>query len=227
MLSIVENTEHKDFQSRYFMFIKFVPGVKSDTSVTGKTYDHKSGITFKVEVEKAFAFAFALSQFALGKGKVYDDQFGAFTISADASKSQYGSDNAAKKFLVINYFNYQKTGKTVISVLASSNNQKISYFMSPYEATAMSDVLKYMATKCLELEIAGPGVVVRNQFTGSNTSNINESRKNQSFQPSQNQQNKSNQQQFTFQQTPNTPEPPEVNKVANDFAGFFEQDIPF
>jgi len=233
MISIVEDPEPKDFQSRFFMFIKAVSGITTDAGT--KSYDHKGGITFKMEAEKAFAMSFALEQYALGKGKLYDEQFGNFTIFADGSKSQYGSNS--KKSLSLNYYTNQKSGKTNISIFTASDSKKIPYFMTPYEAYAMSKVLNFFASECLRLEMAGPGVIVRRkignqQMTSQNIPQQdfkqpqNFSGQNLGFQqPSISQPQM--QQNLPFNQPPQNLQQ-NANKVANDFAGFFgDSDAPF
>jgi len=212
MVSVVEETEPKDFQNRYFMFIKAVPSFQSDT---GKSYNHKSAVTFKVEVEKAFALAFALEQFALGRGKIYDEQFGVFTIFADGSKSQFGSNS--KKSMNLNYYHNQKTSKTNITLFTASDDNKIPFFMTPYEAHAMSQVLKFLGNECLRLEVTGQCVVVNKQY--------------KSKQPQQ-QIPQMQQMQVPVQQQQNTTGLPlfnkDINKVAQDFtSAFTDVDLPF
>ena len=233
MLSLVEETEPKEYQDKYFMFIKAVPSVRSDTSSSGKSYDHKSAITFKMSAEKAYAMSFALSQYALGRGKLYDEQFGNFVMFADGSKSQYGSNS--KKAMNVNYYTNQKSNKTNVSLFTSSDQTKIPFFMTPYEASSMSEVMKFFANECLRMEIAGPGVMISRQ---NNTprqpqaQNGNQGPFNQ--QPAQTQ--PQNQQGFFNPPQSQQPTPQPVanvaaNKVANDFAGFFgdanNDDLPF
>jgi hypothetical protein len=216
MISVVEETEPKDYQDKYFMFIKAIPSVRSDTSSSGKSYDHKSAVTFKMSAEKAYAMSFALNQYALGRGKMYEDQFGNFGMFADASKSQYGNNN--KKAMNINYFTNQKSSKTNISLFTSSDQIKIPFFMTPYEANSMSEVLKFFANECLRLEIAGPGVVISKQTPKQNTQSQPKMFP-QGFKEQQNQSSSS----------PQTQQPNQAaDKVSNDFAGFFNDDnIPF
>lgn len=213
MVSIVEETEPREYQDKYFMFIKAVPSVKSDTS-TGRSYDHKSAITFKMNAEKAFSMSFALAQYALGKGTHYEKQFGNYAMFADGSKSQYGSNS--KKSMSVNYYTNQKTGKSTISIFTAADQTKIPFFMSPYEADAFSKVLDFMAKQCLTLEIAGPGVVVKRQVSNQQSQQNNQ----QSFQPPQQSSQPPQQNNQQLDQS--------ANKVANDFAGFFGDDkLPF
>jgi hypothetical protein len=229
MLSLVEETEPKDYQDKYFMFIKAIPSVRSDTSSSGKSYDHKSAVTFKMSAERAYEMSFALSQYALGRGKLYDEQFGNFVIFADGSKSQYG--NNSKKAMNVNYFLDQKSKKTKISVFTSSDQTKIPFFMNPYEASSMAEVLKFFANECLRLEIAGPGVVISRQPPRQKpTQNNNQGPFNQqqASVPPQQPQAQPN----LFNQTQPVTQQPNVtaDKVANDFAGFLNDNdtgLPF
>ena len=242
MLSLVEETEPKEYQDKYFMFIKAVPSVRSDTSSSGKSYDHKSAITFKMSAEKAYAMSFALSQYALGRGKLYDEQFGNFVMFADGSKSQYGSNS--KKAMNVNYYTNQKSNKTNVSLFTSSDQTKIPFFMTPYEASSMSEVMKFFANECLRMEIAGPGVMIsrqnnsprqpqpQQQNSGQGSGGpFNQQPAQQPTQP-QNQQgffNPPQSQQPTPQPTPQPVANVAANKVANDFAGFLnaDDDLPF
>jgi len=217
MVSLVEETEPKDFQNRFFMFIKAVP--RTDNGSGGKSYNHKSGVTFKMEAERAFAMSFALSQYAAGKGKSYEDTFGNFSMFADASKSQYG--NNSKKSMAVNYYQNSKTNKTNISIFTASDQTKIPYFMDPYAAKAFADVLYFLANECLRLEVAGPGVVVKRQISN------NQQRPPQQIPQQSNQQQIPQQQNANFAPQQNTPPPAAVNQVANDFAGFLNDDLPF
>ena len=238
MLSLVEETEPKEYQDKYFMFIKAVPSVRSDTSSSGKSYDHKSAITFKMSAEKAYAMSFALSQYALGRGKLYDEQFGNFVMFADGSKSQYGSNS--KKAMNVNYYTNQKSNKTNVSLFTSSDQTKIPFFMTPYEASSMSEVMKFFANECLRMEIAGPGVMISRQNNSPRQTQSQQQNSGQGSggpfnqqpaqQPAQQPTQPQNQQGFfnppqSQQPTPNVA----ANKVANDFAGFLNanDDLPF
>ena len=234
MLSLVEETEPKEYQDKYFMFIKAVPSVRSDTSSSGKSYDHKSAITFKMSAEKAYAMSFALSQYALGRGKLYDEQFGNFVMFADGSKSQYGSNS--KKAMNVNYYTNQKSNKTNVSLFTSSDQTKIPFFMTPYEASSMSEVMKFFANECLRMEIAGPGVMISRQNNSPRQTQSQQQNSGQGSggpfnqQPAQQPTQPQNQQGFfnppqSQQPTPNVA----ANKVANDFAGFLnaDDDLPF
>ncbi len=162
-ISLVEDTEPKDFHSKFFMFIKAVPSVKTDSSVTGRSYDNNRSITFKVEAEKAISLSFALEQYSLGKGKNYEDTFGGFEIFADMSRSQYSTGNNNKKAMKLNMFSNPKSGKSSITMSFSSGDNKVPIFMTPYEAFSISRVLRIIAEKCIELEFdfANKGIFVK------------------------------------------------------------------
>ena len=160
-VSIVEETEPKDYQNRFFMFIKGVPGIRSETSPTGRTYDMNSAITFKVEAEKALAMSYALLQMASGKGKAYEEMFGPYTIFADMSKSNYGS--GGKKSLNVRMGQNNKDGKAIVNIYLTHDNTKVAINMSAYEAYGASKMLEFLALKCMEFELKSPGMVVKNQ----------------------------------------------------------------
>ena len=85
-ISLVEDANPEQYRSKYFAFLKMIPGEKSDQSPTGRTYNHQNSINFKVECEKIFALSAALKFFAEGKGEQYDTIYGTFEIFADSSR---------------------------------------------------------------------------------------------------------------------------------------------
>lgn len=172
-ISMVEDTEAKEYSNKFYMFIKASPGVKSENSPTGKTYDTKSSVTFKIEAEKALSMAFAFKCYANGKGPAYDQTFGSFEIFADASRSQYGG--SGKKSCKIASGVNNKTNKSVINLFFNSEGGKpVGFFLTPYEAYAISEILEFLAKKCLEYEINGrSGVTVnKTQFPQKNIQKI-------------------------------------------------------
>jgi hypothetical protein len=212
-VSVVEETEPKDqYQSRFFMFIKGVPSIKSEQSPTGRTYDSKSAITFKMEAEKALALSFALLQCANGRGESYEKGFGNFGVFADMSKSSFASSgNGDKKSMTVRMGKDQKGEKANINMFFAQGNAKVALFLTPYEAFAMSKVIETLALKCIEFEMQGTGMVVKKQFTQTN-------QPNKGFQkPTQNQYL--------------APPPPNDNagiaQVTGDFGNIFNMDDPF
>jgi hypothetical protein len=214
-ISLVEETEPKDqYQSRFFMFIKAVPSIKSDQSPTGRTYDTKSAVTFKIEAEKALALSFALLQYANGRGKAYEDGFGQFTIFADMSKSTFNSSGSGdKKSMTIRIGKDQKGEKSNINMFFAQGNTKVALFLTPYESYAISKVVEVLALKCMDLELQGHGMVVKKQF---------ETPKSNGFQQKTQSQNYSG---------PNVPmdggDRKNIAKVSGDFGGMFGGDDPF
>lgn len=175
-ISLVEETEPKDFHTRFFMFIKAIPSIKSDSSSTGRSYDNNSAITFKVEAEKALALSFALKQYANGKGKAYDSEFGSFQIYADMSKSQFnsGGNSGNKKSMTIQMGVNSKTNKANINMIFSQESAKpVAFFLTPYEAYSLGTIIEYISLKCIEYEMQGPGIVVKKQLStnGQNKTN--------------------------------------------------------
>lgn len=170
-VSLVEETEPKDYHTRFFMFVKAIPSVKSDQSPTGKTYDNNAAVTFKMEAEKALAFAFALKQYAMGKGKSYDEHFGSFEIYADMSKSQYGGNGGSKKSMKLQMGTNSKTSKANINMFFNQEGGKpVAFFLTPYEANSLGTIVEFISMKCIELELQGPGMVVKKQFQTANGS---------------------------------------------------------
>jgi len=213
-VSLVEDTEPKDYHSRFFLFLKALPSIKSDSSPTGRSYDKNGAITFKIEAERAIAMAFALEQYALGKGKVYEDVFGNFSMFADAGKSQYGG---GKKSMSLSLGSNNKTNKANINIFfGAEGDKKVPFFMTPYEAHALSIVLDTLGRKCIEFEMGGTGVVIKKntQSNSSNGPNVSKpSTPSGGFNPS-----------FDDPFSPPTQQNQQsMNKVANDFAGFFNE----
>lgn len=222
-VSVVEETEPKDqYQSRFFMFIKAIPSIKSDQSPTGRTYDNKSAVTFKVEAEKALALSFALLQCANGRGESYETGFGQFTIFADMSKSSFSNGGSGdKKSMTVKMGKNQKDGKLNINMFFAQGNTKVALFLTPYEAYSMSKVLEMLALKCIEFELNGPGVVVKKQFPQS-------TQPKQGFQrPAQNQfaGNAPSSKGLGFQEAPGDQQG--IKQVAGDFGNMFGGDDPF
>jgi len=213
-ISVVEETEPKEYHTRFFMFIKAIPSGKSDTSPTGRTYNSEGSVTFKVEVEKALALAFALKQYASGKGKAYDDNFDNFTIFADMSKSQYNGGGGDKKSMIVKMGQNNKTNKSVINILFSQgdgqNKKVVAFFMTPYEAHSLGSVIEYLSFKCLDFELQGPGMIVRKPSAPKSTNQNNNYNKppQESFKPTQT-------------DTQN------IKQAAGDFGGMFGSDNPF
>lgn len=205
-VSLVEETEPKDFHTRYFFFLRAIPSIKSDTSSTGRTYDTKSSINFKMEAEKLLSLSFALEQYALGKGKIYEDVFGSFTVFADGSKSQFGS--GGKKSMFVSLGTNNKTNKSLINIFFSESERKIPFFFTPYEAHSIAIVFETLAKKCIDMELSGGGIVVRNnQVRQQSQPKMRDNSDEDPFQPSMKEQN-------------------EMNKVTNQFSDFFA-DSPF
>lgn len=216
-VSVVEETEPKEYHTRFFMFIKAIPSGKSDNSPTGRTYNSEGSVTFKVEVEKALALSFALKQYASGKGKAYDDSFDNFTIFADMSKSQYNNGGGDKKSMIVKMGQNNKTNKSVINILFSQGDGQgkkvVAFFMTPYEAYSLGSVIEYLSFKCLDFELQGPGMIVRKPSGPPKSNNYNQTSNN--FKPSQ--------ENFKPTQTDNQ----NVKQAAGDFGDMFGSDNPF
>lgn len=231
-VSIVEETEPKEYQNRFFMFIKGVPGIRSDTSPTGRTYDMNSAVTFKVEAEKALAMSYALLQMASGKGKAYEDMFGPYVIFADMSKSNYGS--GGKKSLNIR-MSQNKEGKAIVNIYLTHDNNKVAINMSSYEAYGASKMLEFLALKCMEFELKSPGMVVKNQNGFQQKKPYNRQSYEQQQQQNTQQMYSTPQQQFqqppkfaqhSYSQTPVDTQ--NINHVSNSFSNVFDAgDDPF
>jgi hypothetical protein len=236
-ISLVEETEPKEYQNKFFMFVKGIPSVRSDQSSTGRSYDANSSVTFKVEAEKALSMSFALKQYANGKGKAYEEAFGSFLIFADMSKSQYAG--AGKKSLTIR-MGQDKSGKANINIFLGHDAKKVGIFLTPYESYSTGMILEFLALKCLEYELQGPGMIVKKQLSSPKQQNYQQPQQNYQ-QPQQNyQQNSQPQfQQPQFQQPqqfskPNpqtfTPTPTDnqnINQVTDTFTNIFGGDDPF
>ena len=102
--------------------------------------------------------------------------------------------------------------------------------MTPYEASSMSEVMKFFANECLRMEIAGPGVMISRQ--NNSPRQPQQQNGNQGSGGPFNQQPTQPQNQQGFFNPPQSQQPtPNVaaNKVANDFAGFLNanDDLPF
>lgn len=230
-VSVVEETEPKEYQNRFFMFIKGVPGIKSDNSPTGRSYDMTNAVTFKVDAEKALAMSFALQQLANGKGKSYDDAFGSYTIFADMSKSQYGT--GGKKSLSVK-MGSNKDGKGIINIFLTHDTHKVTIFLTAYEAYGAGKVIEYLALKCIEYELQGPGMVVKKQNVAP-IQRQNRTYEQQYQEHNQNMyspppQNSFQQPPPKFQQPGYTPTPADnknINQVTNNFSNIFSGDDPF
>lgn len=198
VVSLVEDLEPKEYSNKYYCFVKCAPAVKSNTSPTGKTYDMKSAITFKMEAEKILSMAFALKCYANGKGAAYDQTFGSYELFADTSKSQYNSGVGKKSCKIMMGVN-NKTNKSIINVFFSSEgNKAFGLYLSPYEAYAMSEVFEMLGKKCIELELSSGGIVVKKP----QKSNFNQQNTQSPIMPPNN-----------YIKT--------SENVINDFAGFF------
>jgi len=206
-VSMVEDSEPKDYHTRFFLFLRAVPSAKSDASPTGRTYDNSNAVTFKIEAERAIAMSFALEQMASGKGKLYDDTFGAFSMFADGAKSQYGG---GKKSMGMMMGQNNKSNKSMIILFFSEGEKKVQIFLTPYEAHGLATTLDILGRKCIDFEMSGPGVVVKKPQISTPKSN---------FQAG-------NKQEDPFTPTLPSNGPPQntasATKVANDFAGFFD-----
>lgn len=150
-ISVVEDENADNFKSRYFAFLKGVPSENSDTSPTGKTYNYKKAINIKLEAEKIFALANALTICAEGKFDPYERNFGIFEIHADTSRSSF-SDGGGKKSVRVSMLKNTKTDKFVITLSFISDNSKAVGYFSPYEAVGFAKSLEFCANKILELE---------------------------------------------------------------------------
>ena len=217
-ISLVEETEPKnEYQSRFFMFIKAIPSIKSDQSPTGRTYDVKSSISFKVEAEKALAMSFALLQYANGRGDAYEKGFGQFSIFADMSKSSFNSGSGGdKKSMTIRMGKDQKGEKFNINMFFAQGNMKVALFLTPYESYSISKVLELIALKCIEFELQGPGVVIKRQIPVSNQPKQNGFQQKQYNSPPP---------VTNFMQTPQDSH--NIDQISGDFGNVFGGDDPF
>jgi len=163
-ISVVEDENADQYRSRYFAFIKGIPGEQSSDSPTGRTYNYKGGINLKVEAEKIYAMASALRICAEGKYEPYEKNFGQFEIFADSSKSSFGE--GGKKNVKIGVMQNNKTGKFVITLSFLADNKKSIAYLSPYDAFGFAKVLEFCADKILTLESEKQtGFVVKNEQT--------------------------------------------------------------
>ena len=136
------------YMDRFFMMFKMSP------QVDGKFSPKENGISLKVSLEKALAFATSLRQMS------YDKKIGAFTIFSDLSKSQYANGSTEKKSCSVSQFNQDvKTNNGVIQhrkisvSIASSNKQKpLNISMFPEEGVAMARYIEFIAEKGIEKE---------------------------------------------------------------------------
>ena len=149
-ISVVEDENADQYRSRYFAFFKGVPGEQSSDSPTGRTYNYKNAVNIKVEAEKIFAIASALTICAEGKYDAYEKNFGHFEIHADSSRSSYGEGE--KKNVRIGVMKNNKTQKFVITISFLADNKKAIGYLSPYEAFGFAKTLEFCASKILELE---------------------------------------------------------------------------
>ena len=151
-ISLVEESEPKDnYASKYFSFLKIIPGVSNPGSSTGRSYDHKAAITISLPIEKMLGLGFALKSFGEGKGDKYIETFGTFEIYADTTKSSYGGEGAKKSFKLGTLVN-NKTQKKVITLLFTMNDKKYQGYFTPYEAYAFGKIIETLGERGLELE---------------------------------------------------------------------------
>ena len=109
-ISVVEDeSAEESYKSRFFAFLKGIPSESSDSTASGKSYNHKRSINLKLDAEKIFALASALTICAEGKFEPYEKNFGLYEIHADSSKSSYGNSEGTKKSVRVSMLKNNKT----------------------------------------------------------------------------------------------------------------------
>lgn len=201
-ISVVEDTNADQYKSRFFAFIKGIPGEQSQESSTGRTYNFKNAVNMKIEAEKIYALASALRIAAEGKYEPYEKNFGHFEIFADSSRSGMGS-GGEKKTVKVGIMQNNKTNKFVITMSFFADNKKAISYLTPYDAFGVAKMLEFCADKILELESQkNMGMTVQNTAP------------QQSFQPQQPQAQQPQNQQPQGQQPQNQQTPQEQNAVS-------------
>lgn len=147
-LQLVKSKDNNSARPDHFFFVGFIPGVKSDTTSTGRTYDFNNAVNIKFSIQEVGGLGFALKQYALGNGRHI--QYVKFAKSAgsskilsliDSEKTQQGKDGAEFK-----------TRTVTIRAAVSSNNAAHAMALTIEQAHSLGDVCEELFKKALHLE---------------------------------------------------------------------------
>lgn len=206
-VSIVKQAADQSYKREYFCFITLAPGTQSQQG--GRTFDFNNRITMKVDGHQIGALAYAMELNAQNRG----NEIGNFSIYVDNSKSSYGQGGGGKSLFIQRGQSQPKQGSnqaaqpTVTLFFKQGNNQALAYPFTPTMALAASDVLKFIAKKCLELEFArGPVTAQTGTFQNASPVPQGQQMSGQGQQMSGHAQNVANDFTQTFEGfTPDTP----------------------
>lgn len=136
------------YRDAYFCFVSLTPGVKTDTG--GRTFDRDNRITLKATAEQIYSLGTAVGANAQG----YGSKLGSMVIFADSSRSQYGN-GTIKQCFVSEFMQNTNNGqiKKISISFKSGDNKPIGAFWGAFDAFGVANTLKYIADKCLELEM--------------------------------------------------------------------------
>jgi hypothetical protein len=197
-ISIVKQATEHSYKREHFCFITLAPGVQSPQG--GRSFDFNNRVTMKVDGHQVIALAHAVRAYARNQA----DIIGPFSIYVDSSKSSYGQQGQGGKSLFIQRSVNQKQNNApvVAFFFKTGQSQALGISMSPPMALAAADVFEFIGKKCLELEYArGP--------VGAQTGTY----QNPGFAPS-------------GSSTGPSQVPPGTGKVADNFAGAFDNFMP-
>jgi len=140
-------------RNAFFIMVSLIPGATSNQSASGRTFVMSKAINMKITPEKLDAISGAIAALAQKKGQFFGEKFTVFT---DPSKSSnVVSENSNKKSLHIAYPSQANNGNqnglsTVITV--KSGSESISIPIPALDAIGLSNSLKFLASKCRDLE---------------------------------------------------------------------------
>ncbi len=202
--SLVRQQQDVQYKKEYFFFMTCAPG---ENGQNGRTFNFQNRFTIKMDIDKLASLKNAIDLYAKGHEAVC----GQFSIFADNSKSQY-SQGSGNKTVHLNKGADQKSGAPQLSLMFSQGGNSFPFVMPVCNALAISDVLKFMIDKALDLEMSRSIIQIANSSIQSNNKNNNNYQNNNNNQPQNNT--------APPQQQNNTAPPQQNNQnnVANNFA---------
>ena len=147
-ISIVKqtSTDAKDYKKQHFCFISLAPGQQTQS---GRTFDFKSRVTMKVDMDKIMALGHAVRNYAFGREAV----IGKYGIYVDSSKSAFTQGQGTGKSLGLQRGVDQKSQQPVITLFFKVGTANAHAFsMNVANALAFADICEFIGKQCLELE---------------------------------------------------------------------------
>jgi hypothetical protein len=232
------------YKSKHFVFLGFKQGVQNPQG--GRTFASKklnNGIieNFKIDLEKLLALGTNLEMLGKWMGPIPEKKddptfwartIGKFSVISDSSKSKYGSNQKMFKQIFVSTFmgkDGQNNPERKVSLNFKFNETLIPTNMTPMDAIALGEILKFIAMYGIEKEKEVPindiGTV---QDAPNNNGYQQQQPNNQGYQQQPTGQQGGYQQQPNNQgyQQPNNQAAGFQQNVSNGFGGF-PANLPF